>query len=315
MVISYTHHRDFSALPKPKFSDNPFEADEERGDVARREARSAFESVMLRTSKNPLRIGKTTSAGTITLSTNSATLENAAIILHLDFSTKRIINVDKKTNAFRDRSMIADVEQRIRDLDERMGMRDKFQLAKIAEMPYYQPDSEASLGITHDGTSHPTWKNQNGTTLGSINGLVPVSWSGPVGEVPADFIPCWRAFMNHATKMHPELLARLLLEPMVPKTLTFELREEFVHQKHHIEFASIKTSEQPSFRVASNWSPLLANDDELDELINQTRKILDAGRMTTKEEMINKIRAINHERKELDRWMGLNLVTTHYGPG
>lgn len=217
----------------------------------------------------------------VTLSDDYIAVKKPKVELIYDFKSRRYYVLDTDNKVYVDYSLYSIAGFRTMELKNRENINAMLAKAKIDAPAGRQVDREQELSVADDDAVKIDESAGDGTLDFSSEGRKLASWSKAGDKVGAADAARFAQFLRYTQTGHPQLLARLAKDRVIPGQLTFTVNTGVGVRTVGISVSNVKTTRPPAYDL-KGYAPRMAQAGELDTLLDRmaalTPQQLDAMR-------------------------------------
>ena len=204
----------------------------------------------------------------VTLSDDYTAVKMPRVELIYDFKSRRYYVLDTASKAYVDYSLYSIAGFRTMELKNRENINAMLTKAKIDTPLSRQVDREQELSVTEGEAVKIDESAGDGTLEFSSEGRKLASWSKAGAKVGAADAARFAQFLRYTQTGHPQLLARLASDGVIPAQLTFTVNTGVGVRTVSISVAEVKTARPPAYDL-KGYAPRAAQTGELDIMLDR----------------------------------------------
>ena len=198
----------------------------------------------------------------VTLSDDYTAVKMHKVELIYDFKSRRYYVLDTASKAYVEYSLYSIAGFRTMELKNRENINAMLAKAKIDTPLSRQVDREQELSVTEGEAVKIDESAGDGTLEFSSEGRKLASWSKAGAKVGAADAARFAQFLRYTQTGHPQLLARLAKDGVIPAQLTFTVNTGVGVRTVSISVAEVKTARPPAYDL-KGYAPRAAQTGEL----------------------------------------------------
>lgn len=204
----------------------------------------------------------------VTLSDNYTAVKMPKVELIYDFKTRRYYVLDTVNKVYVDYSLYSIAGFRTMELKNRENINAMLAKAKIDTPLSRQVDREQELSVADDNVVKIDESAGDGTLEFSSEGRKLASWSKDGARVGAADAARFAQFLRYTQTGHPQLLARLASDGVIPRQLTFTVNTGVGVRTVSISVSAVKSAQPPAYDL-NGYAPRVAQTGELDVMLDR----------------------------------------------
>ena len=204
----------------------------------------------------------------VTLSEDYTAVRMPKVELIYDFKSRRYYVLDTVNKAYVDYSLFSIAGFRTMELKNRENINAMLVKAKIDTPLSRQVDREQELSVADDDAVKIDENAGDGTLEFSSEGRKLASWSKAGAKVGAADAARFAQFLRYTQTGHPQLLARLARDGVIPGQLTFTVNTAVGVRTVSIAVAEVKKAQPPAYDL-KGYAPRAAQAGELDIMLDR----------------------------------------------
>jgi hypothetical protein len=204
----------------------------------------------------------------VTLSDDYTAVKMPKVELIYDFKSRRYFVLDTVNKVYVDYSLYSIAGFRTMELKNRENINAMLAKAKIDTPLSRQVDREQELSVADDDAVKIDESAGDGTLEFSSEGRKLASWSKAGARVGAADAARFAQFLRYTQAGHPQLLARLARDGVIPGRLTFTVNTGVGVRTVTIGVAEVKSARPPAYDL-KGYAPRVAQTGELDIMLDR----------------------------------------------
>ena len=204
----------------------------------------------------------------VTLSDDYTAVKMPKVELIYDFKSRRYFVLDTVNKVYVDYSLYSIAGFRTMELKNRENINAMLAKAKIDTPLSRQVDREQELSVAGDDAVKIDESAGDGTLEFSSEGRKLASWSKAGARVGEADAARFAQFLRYTQAGHPQLLARLARDGVIPGRLTFTVNTGVGVRTVTIGVAEVKSARPPAYDL-KGYAPRVAQTGELDIMLDR----------------------------------------------
>ena len=204
----------------------------------------------------------------VTLSDDYTAVKMPKVELIYDFKSRRYFVLDTVNKVYVDYSLYSIAGFRTMELKNRENINAMLAKAKIDTPLSRQVDREQELSVADDDAVKIDESAGDGTLEFSSEGRKLASWSKAGARVGAADAARFAQFLRYTQAGHPQLLARLARDGVIPGRLTFTVNTGVGVRTVTIGVAEVKSARPPAYDL-KGYAPRVAQTGGLDIMLDR----------------------------------------------
>ena len=204
----------------------------------------------------------------VTLSDDYTAVKMPKVELIYDFKSRRYFVLDTVNKVYVDYSLYSIAGFRTMELKNRENINAMLAKAKIDTPLSRQVDREQELSVAGDDAVKIDESAGDGTLEFSSEGRKLASWSKAGARVGEADAARFAQFLRYTQAGHPQMLARLARDGVIPGRLTFTVNTGVGVRTVTIGVAEVKSARPPAYDL-KGYAPRVAQTGELDIMLDR----------------------------------------------
>jgi hypothetical protein len=204
----------------------------------------------------------------VTLSDDYTAVKMPKVELIYDFKSRRYYVIDTVNKVYVDYSLYSIAGFRTMELKNRENISAMLAKAKIDTPLTRQVDREQELSVADDDAAKIDESAGDGMLDFSSDGRKLASWSKAGAKVGAADAARFAQFLRYTQTGHPQLLARLAKDGVIPGQLTFTVNTGVGVRTFDISVSGVKSARPPAYDL-KGYAPRMAQAGELDIMLDR----------------------------------------------